>query len=122
MISVKYSLESFTTVGLSNAKAIKFGIAIRPFKVSAISQARVSSTVPAIHANKQKITWYTLEALYPNKYSIQRLPYKAQVRTVDNAKRVRQIATATPGRPCPNTDSNPMMVRLAPMLLPYSTF
>ena len=55
-ISVKYSLVSFTTIGLKNASAIKLGIAIRPFKVSAILQARVSSTVPAIQANPQKIT------------------------------------------------------------------
>ena len=55
-ISVKYSLQSFTTIGLSNASAIKLGIAMRPFKVSAIAQARSSSTLPAIQAKIQKIT------------------------------------------------------------------
>ena len=53
---LKYSFESLITTGLNNASAIKFGIAIRPFNVSAIAHARSNSTVPAIQANKQKIT------------------------------------------------------------------
>ena len=54
--SAKYSFVSLITTGLNRRSAIKFGIAISPFNVSAIAQARESSTVPAIQANKQKIT------------------------------------------------------------------
>ena len=52
----KYSLQSLMTTGLNNATAIKFGIAISPFNVSAIAHASESSTVPAIQAKRQKIT------------------------------------------------------------------
>ena len=122
LILEKYSFASFITTGLNNAKAIKFGIAMSPFNVSAIPHAKSSFTVPAIQAKIQKITWYTFDALKPNKYSTQRVPYKAQARTVDKAKSERQIATATAGNPVPNTDSNPMIVKLAPMSVPYPMF
>ena len=73
-IEAKCSFVSLITTGLNNASEIKLGIAISPLSVSAMDQASLSSTVPAIQANKQKITWYTFEALYPKRYSTQRLP------------------------------------------------
>ena len=62
-ILVKYSFVSLITTGLNKASEIKLGIAISPFNVSAIDQASLSSTVPAMLAKRQKITRYTLEAL-----------------------------------------------------------
>ena len=53
--SSKYSFVSLNTTGLNNPTAIKLGIAIRPFNVSAIAHASESSTAPAIQANKQKM-------------------------------------------------------------------
>ena len=44
------------------------------------------------------------------------------VSTVDRANRVRHTATATAGNPVPKMDSNPLIVRFAPMSLPYSIF
>ena len=41
---------------IKSARPTKFGIAIKPFKVSAIAQARSSFTAPAIQAKRQKIT------------------------------------------------------------------
>ena len=35
---------------------------------------------------------------------------------------VKQIAMATPGTPLPNTDSKPLIVKFAPISLPYSMF
>ena len=52
----KYSFESLITTGLNSVSAIKLGIAIKPFNVSAIAQASESSTVPAMQAKRQKIT------------------------------------------------------------------
>ena len=56
LIEAKYSFVSLITTGLNNASEIKLGIAISPLSVSATAQASLSSTVPAIQANKQKIT------------------------------------------------------------------
>ena len=56
LAEAKYSFVNLITTGLNSAIEIKLGIAINPFNVSATAQASLSSTVPAIQANKQKIT------------------------------------------------------------------
>ena len=88
---------SLKTVFERSKRAIKLGIAINPFNVSATAQ-----TIPLSPATEPITTTEThtnlkgIIALVPNRYSVHRSPYKLHPSTVVNANKTRPTRTIDP--------------------------
>ena len=88
------------TVPLSASTPMRFGIAIRPLKVSERSHARVRSMVAPMIMNPTNTILKRRVDLVPKRYSKPLLPYWLQPRTVENAKNRMAIAiNPAPARP-----------------------
>ena len=91
------------TTGQRARSAIRLGIAIRPFNVSDIFQARVRSIVAPIIITGRNSTLYTIAALLPRRYSQHLDPYRFHEIIVVRANSARAIAIIKLEKPCGKT-------------------
>lgn len=88
----KYSFTNLMTVPESRKTAIRFGMDIRPLKVSAILHSRPRSIVAPRIATREYTTMKGFIILEENKNSIHLAPYSPQPMIVENAKQHMAIA------------------------------
>ncbi len=111
-------MYSFIKVGVNAHRAIKLGMAMRPLIISASSQT-VSARITALRITVATCKYTNpFQALSPNRYWAQRMPYNPQPRTVASANRHkdRVITTLTQG---PRTAEKAAVVKLMPASRPY---
>ena len=107
------------TVPDNKNSAIKFGIAIRPLKVSAIFHTSPRSIVAPIIATREYTIIKGLMTFAEKINSMQRAPYNPHPIIVENAKQHMETAVNIDTQ-FPYVDVNPRIVSSAPAASPYA--